>query len=135
MSKEKHKRKAPPARSGGGMGPPGIHGEKPKEFKKTLWRLLSYLKPRKYQLIFVAIAAIFSTLFNVITPKLLGDATSSIFASVTTKTGSRLSLFKQTSYDASWFICDLFAFCLFTAIHNGRGITENNGRTSRGRKR
>ncbi len=87
MSREKHKRKAPPARSGGGMGPPGMHGEKPKEFKKTLWRLLSYLKPRKYQLIFVAIAAIFSTLFNVITPKLLGDATSSIFASVTTKTG------------------------------------------------
>ena len=36
MSKEKNKRKAPPARSGGGMGPPGIHGEKPKEFKKTL---------------------------------------------------------------------------------------------------
>lgn len=61
----------------------GMHGEKPKEFKKTLWRLLGYLKPRKYQLIFVAIAAIFSTLFNVISPKLLGDATTSIFTSIT----------------------------------------------------
>ncbi|RKJ33692.1 ABC transporter ATP-binding protein, partial [Butyricicoccus sp. 1XD8-22] len=58
-------------------------GEKPKEFKKTLKRLAGYLKPRKYQLLLVAIAAILSTLFNVITPKLLGDATSSIFSSVT----------------------------------------------------
>ncbi|MBS4178489.1 ABC transporter ATP-binding protein [Lederbergia citrea] len=86
MSKQNHQRNRPSARRGGGMGgggPHGMHGEKPKEFKKTLWRLLGYLKPRKYQLIFVAIAAIFSTLFNVITPKLLGNATTSIFSSVT----------------------------------------------------
>ncbi|MCR2823084.1 ABC transporter ATP-binding protein/permease [Lederbergia panacisoli] len=64
-----------------------MHGEKPKEFKKTLRRLAGYLKPRKYQLIFVSIAAIFSTLFNVISPKLLGDATTSIFGSITKGTG------------------------------------------------
>lgn len=69
---------------GGGMMMPG---EKPKEFKKTLRRLLGYLKPRKVQLIFVAVAAIFSTLFNVISPKLLGDATSSLFESLTSGTG------------------------------------------------
>lgn len=83
MSKQ---RTAPPSRHGGGMGHGMMHGEKPKEFKKTLWRLLSFLKPRKYQLIFVAIAAIFSTLFNVISPKLLGDATTSIFSSVVSGT-------------------------------------------------
>ncbi|MFD1708701.1 ABC transporter ATP-binding protein [Siminovitchia sediminis] len=69
----------------------GRHGiapvEKPKEFKKTLKRLAGYLKPRKYQLILVTSAAVFSTLFNVITPKLLGDATTSIFSSITTGTG------------------------------------------------
>lgn len=79
MSKQS-KRKAPQG------GPPGMMpGDKPKEFKKTLWRLISFLKPRKYQLLFVAIAAVFSTLFNVISPKILGDATTSIFASVTSK--------------------------------------------------
>ncbi|MBS4208462.1 ABC transporter ATP-binding protein [Bacillus sp. FJAT-50079] len=76
------------AGKGGGMSHPGrIPGEKPKEFKKTLWRLLGYLKPRKYQLIFVTIAAVFSTLFNVVSPKFLGDATTSIFTSVKSGTG------------------------------------------------
>ncbi len=74
-------------RPGGGPRHGMAPGEKPKDFKKTLIRLASYLKPRKYQLLFVAIAAIFSTLFNVITPKLLGDATSSIFSSVTKGNG------------------------------------------------
>ncbi|WP_051088728.1 ABC transporter ATP-binding protein [Siminovitchia fordii] len=74
-------------RPGGGPRHGMAPGEKPKDFKKTLRRLASYLKPRKYQLLFVAIAAIFSTLFNVITPKLLGDATSSIFSSVTKGNG------------------------------------------------
>ncbi|MBS4195269.1 ABC transporter ATP-binding protein [Lederbergia citri] len=73
---------APPRRHGGGP-PYMMPGEKPKEFKKTLKRLVGYLKPRKYQLILVAIAAIFSTLFNVISPKLLGNATTSIFSSIT----------------------------------------------------
>ncbi|MDA7027862.1 ABC transporter ATP-binding protein [Bacillus sp. CLL-7-23] len=54
---------------------------KPKEFKKTMLRLAGYLKPRTFQLVFVALAAVLSTLFNVISPKLLGDATSSLFAS------------------------------------------------------
>lgn len=74
-----------------GMAP----GEKPKEFKKTLKRLLFYLKPRKVQLTFVTVAAIFSTLFNVITPKLLGDATTSIFASVTGGTGIDFPFLQQ----------------------------------------
>lgn len=77
-------RPAPVGRPHGGPGM--MHGEKPKEFKKTLWRLIGFLKPRKYQLIFVAIAALFATVFNVVSPKLLGDATTSIFMSITSGT-------------------------------------------------
>ncbi|MCM3160958.1 ABC transporter ATP-binding protein/permease [Metabacillus litoralis] len=62
---------------------PGMVVEKPKDFKKTFKRLVGYLKPWKNRMILVAITAIFSTLFNVISPKLLGDATSSIFDSFT----------------------------------------------------
>lgn len=84
MSKENQRASS---RSGGGFGRGGgAHGvmvppEKPKEFKKTLRRLAGYLKPQRYKLILVAIAALFGTMFNVISPKLLGDATSSLFAS------------------------------------------------------
>ncbi|MBU9720957.1 ABC transporter ATP-binding protein/permease [Bacillus alkalicola] len=62
-------------------------GQKPKEFKKTFKRLVSYLKPRKVALIFVTVAAIFATFFNVISPKVLGDATSSLFESFTQGVG------------------------------------------------
>ncbi|WP_307891672.1 ABC transporter ATP-binding protein [Bacillus swezeyi] len=70
-----------------GSLPAGMRQEKPKEFKKTLLRLAGYLKPRTSQLVLVIIAAILATLFNVISPKLLGDATSSLFASFTEGTG------------------------------------------------
>ncbi|MCA0757836.1 ABC transporter ATP-binding protein/permease [Paenibacillus sp. N4] len=55
--------------------------EKPKEFKKTLLRLLGYLKPQRMKLIAVAVMALLGTLFSIISPKLLGDATSSLFDS------------------------------------------------------
>ncbi|CAI8757771.1 MULTISPECIES: ABC transporter ATP-binding protein [Bacillus] len=70
-----------------GSIPKGMHKIKPKEFKKTLLRLACYLKPRTFQLVLVVFAAILATLFNVISPKLLGDATSSLFASFTEGTG------------------------------------------------
>lgn len=82
--------KHPGRRHGGGPGPgPMSMGpvEKPKEFKKTLVRLFSYLKPRKYALILVAVAALLSTLFNVISPMLLGQATSSLFDSFMNRVG------------------------------------------------
>ncbi|OEF97575.1 ABC transporter [Desulfuribacillus alkaliarsenatis] len=69
--------------------------EKPKEFKKTLLRLLRYLQPRSKQIVFVAFAAVLSTLFNVISPKLLGDATSSIFESFMAGTAIDFSFIGQ----------------------------------------
>lgn len=72
------KRSGPMMRHGQGMTV-----EKPKDFKKAFTRLLSYLKPWKNRMILVTLAAILSTVFNVISPKLLGDATSSIFESFT----------------------------------------------------
>ena len=114
MSKRSNRKyKNPPTKGRrDGHGPGAMHGEKPKEFKKTLWRLLTYLKPRKFQLIFVAIAAAFSTLFNVITPKLLGDATTSIFESVTTGTGIDFTYLKNLLFLllGLYIISSLFAY-------------------------
>ncbi|WP_028559758.1 ABC transporter ATP-binding protein [Paenibacillus pinihumi] len=65
-----------------GPGPAFPAGaNKPKDFKKTLFRLLGYLKPQRNMLIIIAVMAFMGTLFSVISPKLLGEATSSIFDS------------------------------------------------------
>lgn len=114
MSKHKSSNEtAPPPRIGGGGGPrQNIPGEKPKQFKKTLLRMLVYLRPRTTRLIFVTIAALFSTLFAIISPKLLGDATTSLFASFMDKSGvdfpfiGRLLIILLVLYVAS----SLFAF-------------------------
>ena len=83
---------APPIRRGGGpmgggpMGPHGMTmGEKPKNFRKTLGTFVSYLKPYRFTILVVIIFAIASTAFNIIGPKLLGNATTRLFEGVVAK--------------------------------------------------
>ncbi|NUU77137.1 ABC transporter ATP-binding protein [Paenibacillus xylanilyticus] len=63
-----------PGHPGGGMGmrPPG---EKPKDFKGTLRRLIHYLQPHRYRLLGVLVAAILSTVFSIISPKVMAEGT------------------------------------------------------------
>lgn len=68
---------------GGGFGG-GPHGmgmpvQKAKDFKGTLKRLISYLKPYKLQLLAVLITAIISTVFAIVSPKIMGKATTKLF--------------------------------------------------------
>lgn len=77
-----HKKR--PAQGGGPGGFGGGHnmimaGKKAKDFKGTLRRLLRYLKPRQNQLIAVLIAAILSTVFMVVGPKIMGNAITELF--------------------------------------------------------
>ncbi|MFD3271250.1 ABC transporter ATP-binding protein [Paenibacillus dendritiformis] len=68
-------------------GPPmGMPMEKAKDFKGTLKRLVGYLKPRKYQLIAVLVMAILSTVFTILGPKIMGEATTSLFESLMGRT-------------------------------------------------
>lgn len=53
--------------------------DKPKNFKKTLGGLLRYLKPYKLRLISVLCMAILSTIFSVLSPIVLGQATTIVF--------------------------------------------------------
>ena len=69
--------------SGGHMG----HGNNPvgeraKDFKGTLKKLLSYFGKYKIALIIVIIFAIASTIFSIIGPKLLGTATTEIYQGI-----------------------------------------------------
>ncbi|MGF6949617.1 ATP-binding cassette subfamily B multidrug efflux pump [Neobacillus sp. B4I6] len=66
---------------GGGFGPMGMGMpvQKAKNFKGTLNRLISYLKPYKLQLLSVLITAIISTIFAIVSPKIMGKSTTKLF--------------------------------------------------------
>ncbi|MCK4259439.1 MAG: ABC transporter ATP-binding protein [Halanaerobiales bacterium] len=71
---------------GGHMGPRmGMPVEKAKDFKGTLKRLLVYLKPHKYQLIAVFLTAVLSTIFSIVSPKVMGKAITKLFEGVMMK--------------------------------------------------
>lgn len=62
----------------GGPGGRMMPGEKAKDFGKTMKTLIGYLKPYKFRLAIVFIFAIASTVFTIISPTILGDATDKV---------------------------------------------------------
>lgn len=85
MSNETEIKKAPPRRRfGGPMGPMGS-GEKAKNFKGTMKKLLKYIGSYQISLGFVVLFAIGSTIFNIVGPKRLGNATTEIFNGLVSK--------------------------------------------------
>lgn len=65
----------------GGMG----QGEKAKDFKGTIGKLMKYLSQYKIGLTFVVIFAVGSTIFNIVGPKVLGKATTEIYNGLISK--------------------------------------------------
>lgn len=63
---------------GGGHGPVGMPGEKAKDFKGTIKKLVLHLKPHWGQIALVFVFAIASTVFAIASPKILGNATNQI---------------------------------------------------------
>lgn len=76
-----------PGPMGGLMrGPRGANQEKAKDFKGTMGKLLNkYMAKYKWQLIIVIIFAIGGTIFNIVGPKILGNATTEIYTGLTSK--------------------------------------------------
>ena len=84
MSNE-NKKMRPPM---GGMGPMGgMRGGKvkAKNFNGSMKKLFNYLFTYKFSLIFVFIFAIGSTVFSIVGPKILGNATTEIFNGILSK--------------------------------------------------
>ena len=57
----------------------GVPMAKPKDFRNTAGRLLTYLRPHLLVIILVSLLALLSSVFGVISPRLLGLATTRIF--------------------------------------------------------
>ena len=74
-----------PGPMGGPMRGPSTT-EKPKDFKKTTKKLInSYLSKYKIALIIVLIFAVGSTIFTIVGPKILGNATTEVFNGIMSK--------------------------------------------------
>ena len=86
----KQRRSGGPMRRGGPGGPggPGGHmgammkGDKARDFKGTMAKLLDYLGSYKIGILIVMVFAIASTVFTIIGPKILGRATTRLFEGV-----------------------------------------------------
>lgn len=66
-------------RAGSGHGPAGMMpGEKAKNFKGTMLALWKYVKDFKWQITAVFIFAVGSTVFTIVSPKILGKATDKV---------------------------------------------------------
>src|SRR5690606_31001908 len=109
-----------PPGPGGPGGPPGMMmpGVKAKNFKGTLKRLLGYLNPFRLRLFIVLLTAILSTLFAIISPKILGEATDVLLdgwlAKFNNEPGAAID-FQRIAYilailAALYVISSLFAF-------------------------
>ena len=68
---------------GGPLGPGRMRGgEQARDFKGTMKKLLQYLSVYKVSIIIVLIFAIASTIFSIVGPKILGNATTKLFEGV-----------------------------------------------------
>jgi ATP-binding cassette subfamily B protein len=79
MSERKPASSNRPMGMGPGIGPGMGGGEKAKNFKATMLTLLKYMSEFKLQTIIVIIFAIFSAIFSIVGPKILGKATTKLF--------------------------------------------------------
>ncbi len=70
----------------GGRGGPGMgiqmKGEKARDFRGTMGKLLAYLRAYQLSIVVVLIFAIASTVFSIVGPKILGQATTKLFEGV-----------------------------------------------------
>ncbi len=68
-----------------GHGPNLGYVEKPKNFKKTISKLLNYLKPYRISILIVIIFAAGSSVFGIMGPKILGEGITLLFANIMEK--------------------------------------------------
>ena len=77
--KRRKKRESGEMQDGPRRGPHGrMPGAKAKDFKGSVSKLISYLGNYKFAILVVVIMAIGSTIFNVVGPKVLGEATTTL---------------------------------------------------------
>ena len=97
----------------GGMGA----GEKAKDFKGTIRKLMKYLSEYKIGLIFVLLFAIGSTIFNIAGPQILGKATTEIFTGLVGKVSGGSGIdFEKIAHILIFLMCLYVTSAIFSFI-------------------
>ena len=68
-------------------GPPGMMGEKAKDFKGSVGKLVAYMKKYRVRFLVMMLCAVASTVFTIVGPRVLGRATTELFAGIMAKIG------------------------------------------------
>ncbi|WP_438447195.1 ABC transporter ATP-binding protein [Gorillibacterium sp. sgz5001074] len=74
-----------PGMGGPGGGPFGRPPEKAKDAKGTFKRLVRYMAPHRTKLLTIFLMAILSTVFSIVSPKVMGKATTKLFEGLMAK--------------------------------------------------
>lgn len=105
-------------------GPGAMSFEKPKNFKGTIKKLMSYLAKYKLALIFTFLFAIGSTIFSIVGPKILGNATTELYEGLVSKIQGGTGIdFGAIGIILLWLIGLYAASALFSFI---QGILMTN---------
>ena len=123
MSETNTKPRRGPMGHGHGMGP----GEKPKDFKNSIKKLLAYIGKYKIGILFVAIFAIVGTIFNVAGPKVLGQATTTLAEGLTNKISGTGGIDFEKIGQILLFVLAMYAIgCIFNFLQGWimTGITQ-----------
>jgi ATP-binding cassette subfamily B multidrug efflux pump len=108
-----------------GRGPMGhggpmamMRGEKPRDFKGTMVKLIQYLGSYKIAIVIVMVFAIASTIFTIVGPKILGKATTKLFEGVLAQiTGSGTGIdFSYIGRIILWTLALYIGSALFSFI-------------------
>lgn len=86
----------------GGGGMMGMPVQKAKDAKGAMRRLLGYLRQRQGQLYVVLVAAILSTVFGIVSPKIMGQVTTKLFEPALAKMRGVQGV--SIDFDAIWNI-------------------------------
>ena len=101
---------------GGHPGPrPGMPVEKAKDFRGTLRRLLRYLKPHRLTIILIVVMALLSTIFTILAPKIMGLATTSLFAGIQNRIASGTGAIVDFAYIGNILLV-LIVLYLFSSL-------------------
>ncbi|MFA7129257.1 MAG: ABC transporter ATP-binding protein [Sphaerochaeta sp.] len=111
-------------------GGPGMHGmaggEKAKDFKKSMAKLVEYLGKYIWVILFVWILAIASTVFSILGPKMLGQATDVLFSGMLGKIAGSGNLDFSRIGQILFYLILLYAtsaLCMYLQGYVMSGIT------------
>lgn len=103
--------------SRGPKGPGAMTSEKAKDFKGTVRKLFKSMKKYKIQLIIIIVFAIASTIFSIVGPKILGNATTELFNGLISKLSGGTGIdFGKIASILTFLLCLYIISALFSYI-------------------